>query len=109
MKRTASTISLVACLCLAGPLPGADTPLVVELWPGRVPDEPGTIGHGWLMAGPPAGVAGVTQGRWISCPFWAKAMTPCLSRLRASRSNRSELICRSSSRVDQRALTASRS
>ncbi len=34
---------------------------------------------------------------------------PDLSRLRASRSNSMEWICRSSSRVDQRALTASAS
>jgi acetyl esterase/lipase len=35
---------MVACLCVAGPVFGADKPLVVELWPGNVPDEPGTIG-----------------------------------------------------------------
>ncbi len=44
MKRIASTVSLVACLCVTGPLPAADKPLVVELWPGKVPEEPGTIG-----------------------------------------------------------------
>ena len=42
-------------------------------------------------------------------PLAGQAMTPALSRLRASRSKSSELICRSSSRVDQRALTASAS
>ncbi len=47
MSRIASTVSLVACLCVAWPLDlvaGADKPLVVELWPGKVPDETGNIG-----------------------------------------------------------------
>ncbi len=35
---------LVACLCLAGFAIAADQPKVVELWPGKVPDESGTIG-----------------------------------------------------------------
>jgi acetyl esterase/lipase len=35
--------SLIACLCLAWPAAGADKPLVVALWPDKVPDEPGTI------------------------------------------------------------------
>ena len=30
--------------CLAAPALAADKPLVVELWPGKPPDEPGTIG-----------------------------------------------------------------
>ena len=55
------------------------------------------------------GVFHQVGGPWISCPFWARASTPSLSRLRARRSKSSELICRSSSRVDQRALTASAS
>jgi acetyl esterase/lipase len=44
MKRTVAVISLISWLwtvCLAV---AADTPTVVELWPGKVPDEPGTIG-----------------------------------------------------------------
>jgi acetyl esterase/lipase len=42
--RFAVTVSLVACLCTAWPVHGADKPLVVELWPGKVPDETGTLG-----------------------------------------------------------------
>ena len=42
--RLASGLSLVAWLCVAWPLVAADNPLVVELWPGTVPDETGNIG-----------------------------------------------------------------
>jgi acetyl esterase/lipase len=42
--RSASIVSLVTWLCVAGPAAGADNPLVVELWPGKVPDETGNIG-----------------------------------------------------------------
>ncbi len=44
MNQIAPTISLLAWLCLAWPVAGADKPLVVELWPGKAPDETGTIG-----------------------------------------------------------------
>jgi acetyl esterase/lipase len=37
------TLSLLP-LCLAAPAPAADKPLIVDLWPGNPPDEPGTIG-----------------------------------------------------------------
>ena len=48
-----STVSLVTCMCVAPlsreskatcPVAGADNPLVVEIWPGKVPDETYTIG-----------------------------------------------------------------
>jgi acetyl esterase/lipase len=44
MKRIGAAISLIACLCVAWPAAAADRPLVVELWPGKVPDETGAIG-----------------------------------------------------------------
>src|SRR5438552_17160201 len=47
MNRVASVVSLVMALCLGGPALGADraaVPLVVELWPGKAPDETGSIG-----------------------------------------------------------------
>jgi acetyl esterase/lipase len=44
MVRFAATIVLITGLGLAPPAPGADKPLVVELWPGGAPEEPGTIG-----------------------------------------------------------------
>src|SRR5437899_540871 len=47
MNRVASIVSLVIGLCLNQPALGADQvapPLVVELWPGKVPDETGSIG-----------------------------------------------------------------
>ena len=43
--RFALMVSLVTCLCVAWSAVGADKPLVVEIWPGRVPDESGNIGE----------------------------------------------------------------
>jgi hypothetical protein len=44
MMRTTLAISLVAWLCVAWPVVGADNPLIMELWPGKPPDETSTIG-----------------------------------------------------------------
>src|SRR6266852_5665142 len=44
MNRVAWTVSLVICLSLARPVLGEGKPLVVELWPGKAPDEAGNIG-----------------------------------------------------------------
>jgi acetyl esterase/lipase len=44
MMRFASMLSLVIWLCVAWPLAAANSPLVVELWPGAVPDEAGNLG-----------------------------------------------------------------
>jgi acetyl esterase/lipase len=44
MRRLASSVCLFLCLCWVGPVAVADNVQVVELWPGRVPDETGTIG-----------------------------------------------------------------
>src|SRR5947209_7294605 len=44
MKRIVAVVSLLIWLCAAWPAVGADKPLVVELWPGKAPDETGTIG-----------------------------------------------------------------
>ena len=44
MKPFTSFVALVVGLCIAFPAVGADKPLVVELWPGKAPDETGTIG-----------------------------------------------------------------
>ena len=44
MKRIVAAVSLITWLCVAWPAAAADKPLVVELWPGKVPDETGTIG-----------------------------------------------------------------
>jgi acetyl esterase/lipase len=52
MKRFASTFSLVIGLCVAFPAVGADKPLVVELWPGKVPDETGNIGAEYIRMSP---------------------------------------------------------
>jgi acetyl esterase/lipase len=43
--RFALMVSLVTCLCVAWSAVGADKPLVVEIWPGRIPDESGNIGE----------------------------------------------------------------
>ena len=42
--RLTSWLFFSAGLFLAGPVVAADKPLVVELWPGKVPDETGNIG-----------------------------------------------------------------
>src|SRR5262245_15232852 len=44
MKRSAPTLSLAVCLLLAGPATADNKPLVIELWPGKPPDEVGNIG-----------------------------------------------------------------
>jgi len=52
MKRSATTVSLVAWLCVAWPVAGADKPLVVELWPKNAPEETGNIGAEKLRMSP---------------------------------------------------------
>src|SRR2546426_4319813 len=42
--RFTSTVSVITWLCMAGPVVGVDNPLVVEIWPGKVPEESGNIG-----------------------------------------------------------------
>jgi acetyl esterase/lipase len=44
MKRIATAVSLISWLLVPWPAAAADTPTVVELWSGKVPDETGTIG-----------------------------------------------------------------
>jgi acetyl esterase/lipase len=44
MKRIVAVISLISWLSTACLAAAAGTPTVVELWPGKVPDETGTIG-----------------------------------------------------------------
>jgi acetyl esterase/lipase len=51
MKRLA-TFSVVAWLCVASPAIAADTPLVIDLWPGKAPDEPGNIGAEKVVMSP---------------------------------------------------------
>src|SRR5262249_5503894 len=52
MRRFAGTVSLVTWLCVAWPAAGADQPQVVELWPGKVPDETGDIGAEKFLLSP---------------------------------------------------------
>src|SRR6202140_1251709 len=52
MKRNAATIFLIAWMCPAWPAAGADKPLVVELWPGKAPDETGKIGAEKFLMSP---------------------------------------------------------
>jgi hypothetical protein len=44
MKRIVAVVYLITWLWAAWPAAAADMPTVVELWPGKVPDETGTIG-----------------------------------------------------------------
>ncbi len=50
--RFDSTVWLVSWLCVAWPVAGADDSLVVEIWPGKVPDESGNIGPEKLLMSP---------------------------------------------------------
>ena len=52
MKRIGAAVSLITWLCVAWPAAGADKPLVVELWPGKVPDETGDIGPEKVVMSP---------------------------------------------------------
>jgi acetyl esterase/lipase len=44
MVRLAGLAFLVSWLCLVWPTAGADRPTIVELWPGKAPDETGDMG-----------------------------------------------------------------
>src|SRR5262245_41288807 len=44
MKPIGAAVSLIVWVCGAWPAPGADKPRVVELWPGKAPDETRDIG-----------------------------------------------------------------
>jgi len=50
--RFTSTFSLLAWMSLVWPVPAADNPMVIEVWPGTVPDETGTIGPERLRMSP---------------------------------------------------------
>src|SRR5262245_35927440 len=50
MKLT--TLALLAALASFSPLPAADKPLVLDLWPGKAPDELGEIGPEKVVASP---------------------------------------------------------
>jgi acetyl esterase/lipase len=50
--RPALLLPAIVALCLAAPAPAADKPLVVDLWPGTPPDEPGTIGAEYVRPSP---------------------------------------------------------
>jgi acetyl esterase/lipase len=47
-----STVSLLTTLCLSASAPAADKPLVLDLWPGKAPDETGTIGAEYVRMSP---------------------------------------------------------
>ncbi len=50
--RFASTVWMVTWICVAWPVAGADDSLVVEIWPGKVPDESGNIGPEKFLMSP---------------------------------------------------------
>jgi len=52
MIRFVTAVSLFAFWCIALAAAGADSPQVVELWPGKAPDEPGTIGAEYVRMSP---------------------------------------------------------
>src|SRR5437588_100370 len=52
MKRLAAVVSMLASLGAAQPVAGGEKPLIVELWPGGAPEEPGTIGPEKVVMSP---------------------------------------------------------
>ena len=52
MIRFVTAVSLFAFLGVALASAGADGPQVVELWPGKAPEEPGTIGAEYVRMSP---------------------------------------------------------
>jgi acetyl esterase/lipase len=50
--RFAWMVSLITWLCVSWPVGAADKPLVVELWPGKVPEETGDLGAEKLVMSP---------------------------------------------------------
>ncbi len=50
--RSASLLFVAACLWISGRTFAADKPLVVELWPGKVPDEASNIGEEKIRMSP---------------------------------------------------------
>ncbi len=50
--RFVALIFLITGTCTAWPAVGADNPLVLEIWPGRVPDESGNIGEEKFLMSP---------------------------------------------------------
>src|SRR5690242_9202273 len=51
MERIAGALATAICFLLSG-LAAAEKPQVVELWPGKPPDETGTIGAEKMVASP---------------------------------------------------------
>jgi acetyl esterase/lipase len=52
MTRNTSIVSLVLCLGVTWPVIAADKPRVVDLWPGKAPDETGNIGKEKVLLSP---------------------------------------------------------
>jgi len=52
MNRTPLLISVVVWLWTSGPLSAQEKPAVIEIWPGKVPEEPGTIGPEKIVMSP---------------------------------------------------------
>jgi acetyl esterase/lipase len=52
MKRPPSTVFFLVWLWVVCPLIAAEKPTVIEIWPGKVPDEPGTIGPEKVVMSP---------------------------------------------------------
>ena len=50
--RFSSGYGLLVCLCSSGVLIAADKPIVVEIWPGKAPDEVGGIGDEKVVMSP---------------------------------------------------------
>src|SRR5688500_15388996 len=52
MKRITLIASAIVLLIRLGSVAAGEKPLVVELWPGKAPEEPGTIGAEYVRPSP---------------------------------------------------------
>src|SRR5262245_47104043 len=52
MKRSAATFVFLIGGFVAAPAQAADKPLVLDLWPDKAPEEPGTIGAEYVRMSP---------------------------------------------------------
>ena len=53
MMRAVGIVCPLVCICIAAPVLGDEKPVVVELWPDKIPDErPGIIGPEKIVMSP---------------------------------------------------------
>ena len=81
--RFATTVSLVIWICAASPVVAADNPMVVEIWPGKAPEESGGIGPERTRMSPALDrkQVEVTEPTHHATRFKPRTLSKCPSRL----------------------------